>query len=335
MEFNEKLIRFTPPLMNLKLLDITKSWEAHRVRSFIGNFLKDIDPTDQPRMLFVMPEAAGDVLLSTAITASLKEKYPDHDIYFCTNENYKSILKDNKDIHKVIGFSRDVWEHRYTLSAFFDLVFFPSVPTQEVGFWQHTKRDFIQIYADYCGVEPKEPKIAIEEIEHPYQGQDYVILHALNFDTTKNSNRAWPVEKWQQIADDISQHYPIIQIGTAQNPKLNNCYDMRDISFQESAYLMKNCKFFIGLDSFPVHLAATFHKPTVALFANTYPDRITNKKYYGKFIPVTPRKLLCEKPCHQQICFMNPENPCIQFLELEDVQKAVKEMIKWLKTQEK
>lgn len=60
--------------------------------------------TGAPRILFIVPESAGDIFLSTSLLPSLKEMYPEYDIYFACNPEYKDILKGNEYISKVIDY---------------------------------------------------------------------------------------------------------------------------------------------------------------------------------------------------------------------------------------
>ena len=41
-----------------------------------------IDYNDNNRLLFCVPESAGDIFLSTSLLPSLKDNYPNFDIYF-------------------------------------------------------------------------------------------------------------------------------------------------------------------------------------------------------------------------------------------------------------
>jgi hypothetical protein len=50
------------------------------------NFLASaIDSKDKKKLLFCVPESAGDIFLATSLLESLKETYYDYDIYFDMN----------------------------------------------------------------------------------------------------------------------------------------------------------------------------------------------------------------------------------------------------------
>ena len=60
-----------------------------------------VDFTDNNRILFCVPESAGDIFLSTSLLPSVKENYPNFDIYFACKREYEDILKGNPYIYKV------------------------------------------------------------------------------------------------------------------------------------------------------------------------------------------------------------------------------------------
>lgn len=66
---------------------------------------KDID-TDSGcnKLLFIVPESAGDIFLSTSLLKSLKTIYSPVDIYFACKQEYKDILKNNPYIKKTINY---------------------------------------------------------------------------------------------------------------------------------------------------------------------------------------------------------------------------------------
>ena len=51
-----------------------------------------------------MPKSAGDVLCSTSLMRSIKELYPDFELYFATERKYFDLLKGNPFIDKIIEY---------------------------------------------------------------------------------------------------------------------------------------------------------------------------------------------------------------------------------------
>ena len=66
---------------------------------------RDIDlDTNHNKLLFIVPESAGDIFLSTSLLKSLKKMYAPVDIYFACNPEYRDILKNNPYIKKHINY---------------------------------------------------------------------------------------------------------------------------------------------------------------------------------------------------------------------------------------
>lgn len=70
----------------------------------INLILSNIDNTGNKKLLFIVPESAGDIFLSTSLLESMKNMYPEFDIYFACKPQYKDLLKNNPYIYKVIDY---------------------------------------------------------------------------------------------------------------------------------------------------------------------------------------------------------------------------------------
>jgi len=104
----------------------------------------------KPRLLLILPESAGDIFLSTSLLPSLKEGYPDYDIYYACNEQYFDILKNNPYIHKVILFKNimkdQLWmEGTSTWPGLFDISIFISGYTQIISNYLNNARTNVQL----------------------------------------------------------------------------------------------------------------------------------------------------------------------------------------------
>jgi glycosyltransferase involved in cell wall biosynthesis len=110
-----------------------------------------LDKNDKGRrILFVMPESAGDVFLSTSLLPSIKKLYPDFNIYFATKPEYLNILEGNPLIHKTIVFS-PFMENLLTMEGhgayegYFNLAYLPHFGTQKLFDYQHNGADLIEL----------------------------------------------------------------------------------------------------------------------------------------------------------------------------------------------
>lgn len=90
------------------------------------------------RLLFIVPESAGDIFLSTSILPNIKFMYPDFEIYFACYPQYQSILKNNPYITKVINYcpvmdSQVVMEGTGEWKGLFTISIMATILTQKIG----------------------------------------------------------------------------------------------------------------------------------------------------------------------------------------------------------
>jgi hypothetical protein len=96
---------------------------------------KLVDNNTKTKILFILPESAGDIFLSTSLLESLKELYPDSDIYYACKEEYHSLLYNNPYIHKTIPYyqimeSQVAMEGTGDWKGIFDISIMVSILTQ-------------------------------------------------------------------------------------------------------------------------------------------------------------------------------------------------------------
>lgn len=132
----------------------------------------------------------------------------------------------------------------------------------------------IEEYAKSLGVKIGTP--VLTEHFFPTIDEKYITIHTDNKIDSKN------YEYFPQVLNLIKPilnnlGYKIFQIGGASDPKLNNVDKvLLGLSYRQSAYVIKNSKLHLGIDSLPVHIASMYDIPIVALYShimasNAYP----------------------------------------------------------------
>jgi hypothetical protein len=114
------------------------------------DFQDILDKDDEgKRMIYVVPESAEDVFLSTSLFKNIKKQYPDYKLYVATKEEYFSILKGNKYIDKIIQYFpqmdqlfwlEGIGEHK----GFFEIAFLPYLGTQRLIDYTHNGKTKIE-----------------------------------------------------------------------------------------------------------------------------------------------------------------------------------------------
>ena len=321
-------------------IELLRSGEEEKIESVV----QVLDFADKERILYAMPETAGDVLLSTATIAGLAKKYPDASIYFATNEKYMNILKDNPNIHKVIRYSGSILDYRVAEGnnedpGHFKMCFNPYILTQKIPHWLHNGygKHLMDVYADMCSVEPGDVFISQErpKFEEPSFGWDskFITVHTGTSLAIKNHYNMQALVKYSKV--------PILHVGGPNDPPLKHVTSLLGkTSPQELAWILARSSLHIGMDSFPGHVAAAVGTDCVTLFGATFdknciprPPRVAGG--FCEILPKVPQKdpyvLIgkslsialnpssrgeCHKPCHLAEC--TKPKKCIDNIKIYD-----------------
>lgn len=100
------------------------------------------------RLLYVIPESIGDIFLSTSLFKSIKQQYPDKNLYVAIKPEYADVLKGNPYIHKLIAYTPQMDQLLWLEGAgdhegFFEIAFLPYIGTQRMYNYQHNGKDKI------------------------------------------------------------------------------------------------------------------------------------------------------------------------------------------------
>lgn len=109
----------------------------------------------------------------------------------------------------------------------------------------------------------------IYNIYYPLPCDKYIIFHFSGKDNLRNYGY------WSLVIEELKRYlgeYKFIQVGVKDDPTFPGIdIDLRDkCSMKQSAYVIKNASLFIGVDSFPIHVAAYYKVPCVGLYANSF-----------------------------------------------------------------
>ena len=112
----------------------TKKDTIENQLTYINSKIKN---NQKKKLLFIVPESAGDIFLSTSLLRSLSENYPDYDIYFSCKPEYKDLLKNNPFITNVIDYqpcmdNQIIMEGTGDWKGLFDISIMTTVLTQRM-----------------------------------------------------------------------------------------------------------------------------------------------------------------------------------------------------------
>jgi len=148
--------------------------------------------------------------------------------------------------------------------------------------------------------------------------------------------KRWHLEEYAELCAKLSLQYNIVIFGGPGEENIaldieNSLIEKGILNYQnlsgktsisELVDHISNLDLFITGDSGPMHIAASFKVPTVALFGPTKDDE-TSQWMNPKSI-VVKKHLDCQ-PCMKRVCPLKHHN-CLKLIKAEDVLKAVQSL---------
>ena len=225
--------------------------------------------------------ARGDVLIVAGVAAALKKKYPEVKINFLTN--LPDVLADNPYIDRV--------------AVSFDDLEMPDVCYNlDLAYERRPFTNMLEAYADEVGVKVNNCELFIKQVKPNIDlSYDYIVIHA---GRTTWIGRDWKKENFDEIASRLRNAGQAVVCIGSQTDSLVPCdMDLRGrTSIYETAWIIKNSKLFLGIDSFPMHIAQVVNKEAICFFGSIDPaTRIINPKLKG----ITAPNLSC-LGCHHR-----------------------------------
>jgi heptosyltransferase-2 len=159
-------------------------------------------------------------------------------------------------------------------------------------------------------------------------------LLGINPGASYGSAKRWYPKKFADVAINLSSHYDIVIFGGTRENEITSDIEKYLIekgitnyqnlsaktSITELISQIANLDLFITGDSGPMHLAAAYQIPTVAIFGPTN-DKETSQWMNEKSI-IVKKSLECQ-PCMKRACPLK-HHKCMKLLEASDVLGAVK-----------
>jgi len=158
----------------------------------------------------------------------------------------------------------------------------------------------------------------------------------INPGATYGSAKRWYPEKFAEVAIVLSDHYDIVIFGGPDETDIaadieegmkragvaNYTNLAGKTSIPELIRKISELELFITGDSGPMHVAAAFQIPTVALFGPTR-DKETSQ-WHNKKSVIVKKEMECA-PCMKRTCPLK-HHECMTFIEAEDILKAVENL---------
>lgn len=216
--------------------------------------------------------ASGDALLATPIIKALKEQWPLCPIDVETNA--PEIFDGNPYVRKA--------GMRLPFAANTMLV------NLDGAYEKTPQKHVLESYAIAAGVHPlKEPKLELFNVSGAPAEMMKDTWCGVHVGPTTWPSKNWPAERWVEVVSWLKQTgFKVLLLGDKSPVRYAADLDMRgQKGVSEMAGMIKACKLFVGLDSFPAHVAATLEIPSVVLYGVTNPACF--KVASGRYTAVT------------------------------------------------
>ena len=156
-------------------------------------------------------------------------------------------------------------------------------------------------------------------------------LIGINPGATYGSAKCWPPERFRELALQLLDGSYVVFFGDASTFTLVKeiCKGLPEramnlagvTSLRELACIIKDCNLLITNDSGPMHIAAAFDTPLIALFGST--DDVATGPY-GKPDSVINKHASCS-PCFRRVCPIDFR--CMKEITVDEVAAKAREML--------
>ena len=240
------------------------------------------------KVIVVMAGAMGDVVAVEPVHRYLKKEYPDYLLVRLVWDPYTQIIKFDPNIDLIISVYKKRVELMYLL---FFLKFIQgnkfkivNLYTSGEKFFRNKTYTFINMFSEnvkevrvdnhflygnllqafsFGAGLPKlndKPKIYLPNsvklsLNLPNK---YIVIHPLST-SPENQGKNWDNEKWNELVNYlVSKNHYVVEIGSRSIIKNNSKKFIKlcgMVSLLETAFVIKNCELFIGVDSGFAHFA--------------------------------------------------------------------------------
>jgi ADP-heptose:LPS heptosyltransferase len=205
--------------------------------------------------------ALGDVLLTTPVLRALRAKHPDTRIHFETA--CPGPLEGNPDVHAI-----HTWGSAPKLP-------WRVVHDLDLAYERTPLRHVVDSYAEVCGVvtEGRRPLLYPKprDIEQAALRLPSALWVAVDPGPHHWPGKNWPAERWAEVCDALRLLSKVVLVGHPASP-LPCDLDLRGkTSVLALGASLARASVFVGVDSFPMHVAVAMRTPTIGLFGCTDP----------------------------------------------------------------
>lgn len=204
-------------------------------------------------------------------TALANELYEKNGKKVCFYKNSNHVLK------------KDIWENNPNIVFNFDKskynvvnLQFSVLPERETNSkWKVSKHSIVSRCEHFNVLNPKikcylyftdEEIKYVESIVNELP-KDFIVIEP-HAKTSWYKHKQYPIQKWQNIVDNLHEKFPIVQMSIKGKKTLNNVIDISNKirNFREAACLIKYSKLFVSTEGGLMHASNAVNTKSVIIF---------------------------------------------------------------------
>ena len=303
------------------------------------------------KILIELPTWLGDAAMATPAIENLMSHYGDVEVTLLGSFESIELLKNHSKVIESHILEKNYFKLHKTINSFgeFDEFFsfrsslrskFIKLCISSKGKYQFDKKKYnkghqVEKYNNFINDSININTSAFRLMLHTekkIQNKKNKLL-GINPGASYGSSKRWYPQKFADVARDLSPQYDIVIFGgpgekdiAAEIEKYLINYGVKNYkvlagktSIKELVFKISNLDLFITGDSGPMHLAAAFQIPTVAIFGPTN-DKETSQWMNEKSV-VVKKSLECQ-PCMKRTCPLS-HHKCMKGIQASDVMSAV------------
>ena len=308
-------------------------------------------------ILIEVPTWLGDCVMTTPAIENIIKSYPNVKITIFGAFVSTAIFKEHPNVEKIVldeskkASSRLKWIYKQAKAlgkfdvaitfrrTFFSRLFIWFTQATTKGYYRRYTKEVIHQAIRYNDFVNKTFKLdsKAQDLKIYFEPFNYEKPSlGINPGASYGSAKRWYPEKFAKVATELSKQYEIIIFGGPAEVDMAediekelikaNITNYQNIagktSIKELCEKIGGLELFITGDSGPMHVAAAFKVPTVAIFGPTK-DKETSQ-WMNPQGTIVKREMECT-PCMKRTCPLK-HHECMKLIEAEDVLQKIKEI---------
>ena len=220
----------------------------------------------------------GKNVMATAVVRAIQKKYPERKIVIISA--YSDIWMNNQRVHKVLQFGQISYFYRDYIQNKDSLVFLHE-PYKDNDY-VYRKKHLTEIWCELCNVpwDGETPELYFTQLESDFvntlvnKDRQIFLINAFGGAFGQHHKYSWardiPPVLAQEIVDEMSKNYRVIQIRRDDQIQLNNA-ESYNLNIRQSALMVLLSDRRLMIDSFLQHASAAFGLTSTVLWSCNSP----------------------------------------------------------------